>query len=59
LLSARDTANANAAARCREFAVSGHPTAVLPKGLMNSRRLMGFISLAENHLGLKSNTFNQ
>ena len=25
-------------------------TAVLPKGLMNSRRLMGFISLAENHL---------
>jgi len=22
---------------------------MLPKGLMNSRRLMGFISLAENH----------
>src|SRR5262249_16108928 len=29
---------------------SGHATTVLPKSLMNSRRLMGFSPLAENHL---------
>jgi len=31
-------------------ATSSYPTAVLPRGLMNSRRLMGLISLAEIHL---------
>jgi hypothetical protein len=37
-------------ADCCARAVSGHATAVLLKSLMNSRRLMGFTSLAENHL---------
>jgi hypothetical protein len=38
------------AGRCCARAVSGHPTTTLPKNLMNSRRLMGSIALAENHL---------
>jgi pimeloyl-ACP methyl ester carboxylesterase len=41
---------------CCARAVSGHATTVLLKSLMNSRRLMGFAPLAENHLRLKSNT---
>src|SRR5215472_17552431 len=35
--------------RCAR-AVSDHATTVLLKSLMNSRRLMGFTPLAENHL---------
>jgi len=35
---------------CCARAVSGHVTTVLLKSLMNSRRLMGFTPLAENHL---------
>jgi hypothetical protein len=37
-------------AGCCPRAVSGHATTVLLKSLMNSRRLMGFIPVAENHL---------
>jgi hypothetical protein len=37
-------------------AVSGHATTMLLKNLMNSRRLMGFTPVAENHLRKKSNT---
>jgi len=37
-------------AGCCARAVSGHVTTVLLKSLMNSRRLMGFTPLAENHL---------
>jgi len=37
-------------AACCARAVSGHATTLLLKGLMNSRRLMGFTPLAENHL---------
>jgi hypothetical protein len=37
-------------ADCCARAVSDHATTVLLKSLMNSRRLMGFTPLAENHL---------
>jgi hypothetical protein len=37
-------------ALCCARAVSGPATAVLLQSLMNSRRLMGFTPLAENHL---------
>src|SRR6516165_2111495 len=37
-------------AACCARAVSGHVTTALLKSLMNSRRLMGFTPLAENHL---------
>jgi hypothetical protein len=37
-------------ADCCARAVSGHATTVVLKSLMNSRRLMGFTPLAENHL---------
>ena len=35
---------------CCARAASGHATTVLLKRLMNSRRLMGFTPVAENHL---------